>query len=143
MNEENKPHLLNVQSIWQPFGPFSHVALQGAGQIVHLKGQIPLDRNGNLVGDGDIKVQVRQVLENIQKVLESMNGRMTDVLSLSQYTTDLEAFLSASPIRGEFFCDPFPVTTTVAVAALYRPDVMVEISAIAEIPKSRFKPPSD
>jgi 2-iminobutanoate/2-iminopropanoate deaminase len=125
--------------VWQPFGAFSMIALQGDGKIVHLKGQVALDHAGNVVGAGDMRAQVRQVLENIKAVLAAIGGELADILSLTQYVTDIAAFMQAGDIRREFFRPPYPVTTTVQVAALYRPELIVEISAIAEIPRARFR----
>ena len=124
--------------VWQPFGPFSLVAVQGEGRIVHLKGQVALDGAGEIVGAGDMRAQVRQVLENIRTVLAALGGEMRDIFSLTQYTTDVVAFIAAGDIRRKFFAAPFPVTTTVEVARLYDPALMVEIAAIAEIPRQRF-----
>ena len=67
---------------------------------------------------------------------------MADVISLTQYATDIEAFMACGDIRQNFFRDPFPVTTTVEVSCLYRPDIMVEITAIAEVPRDRYRPPA-
>jgi enamine deaminase RidA (YjgF/YER057c/UK114 family) len=66
---------------------------------------------------------------------------MHDVLSLTQYTTNIAAFMAAGDIRHTFFAAPYPVTTTVEVARLYDPALLVEIAAIAEVPKERFKQP--
>ncbi len=132
----------NPESLWAPFGAFSMVVLQGAGQVVHLKGQVALDASGATVGAGDMRVQVRQVLLNIEAVLATLGGRMSDVISLTHYTTDIQAFMQTGDIRQEFFAAPYPVTTTVEVAALYDPDLVIEITAIAEIPQARFIRPS-
>ncbi len=131
----------NPPDIWQPFGTFSMVTLQGDGQVVHLKGQVALDAAGEVVGAGDMRAQVRQVLENIRAVLASMGGDMSHILSLTQYVTDIAAFMRAGDIRREFFRPPYPVTTTVQVAALYRPELVAEIAAIAEIPRASFRRP--
>lgn len=131
----------NPPEIWQPFGAFSMMKIQGAGQIVHLKGQVSLDRDGEIVGLNDMRAQVRKTLENIQAVLASVGGAMADILSLGQYTTDIEQFMAAGDIRKQFFAEPFPVTTTVQVVRLYNPDLMIEITAIAEIPIDRFRMP--
>ncbi len=131
----------NPPDIWQPFGAFSMVALQGEGQVVHLKGQVALNAAGEVVGAGDMREQVRQVLENIRAVLASMGGDMSQILSLTQYVTDIAAFMGAGDIRRGFFHTPYPVTTTVQVAALYRPELVVEIAAIAEIPRASFRRP--
>jgi enamine deaminase RidA (YjgF/YER057c/UK114 family) len=132
---------VNPPDLWQPFGPFSQIAIQGDGRIVHLKGQVALDRDGHIVGAGDIRAQLRQVLENIRTALASVGGEMGDILSLTNYVTNMDAFLAAGDIRREFFGAPFPVTTTVEVSRLYDRALLVEISAIAEIPRGRFKHP--
>jgi hypothetical protein len=58
---------------------------------------------------------------------------MRDVISLAQYVTDIEAFMSAGDIRRQFFSEPYPVTTTVQITRLYHLDLVVEIAAIADI----------
>lgn len=133
----------NPPGIWAPFGAFSMGVVQGDGRTIHLKGQVALDQDGEVVGQDDMKAQVRKVLENIQAVLDYVGGQMRDIVSLTQYVTDIRAFMQAGDVRREFFEPPFPVTTTVEVSSLYDPRLMVEITAIAEIPRSRFKNPKD
>jgi len=132
---------VNPRDLWQPFGPFSQITIQGDGRIVHLKGQVALDRDGRIVGAGDMRAQLRQVLENIRTALASVGGEMGDILSMTNYVTDMDAFLAAGDIRREYLSAPYPVTTTVEVARLYDHALLVEISALAEIPLDRFKRP--
>jgi len=132
---------INPPGVWSPFGAFSMAVIQGTGQIVHLKGQVALDQQGQVVGAQDMRAQVRKVLENIESVLASMGGEMGDVVSLVHYATDIERFMGTSDIRKEFFVAPYPVTTTVQVARLYHPDLLIEITAMAEIPRERFRHP--
>ena len=134
---------VNPPGVWPPFGAFSMAVLQGAGQIVHLKGQLALDPAGQIVGPGDMRAQVRQALQNIAAVLASMGGQMGDIVSLVHYATDIEQFMVTGDIRRAFFTAPYPVTTTVQVARLYRPDLLIEITAVAEIPRDRFHRPVD
>jgi 2-iminobutanoate/2-iminopropanoate deaminase len=129
----------NPPDLWQPFGPFSQIAIQGDGRIVHLKGQVALDRDGRIVGVGDMCAQLRQVLENIRTALTSIGGELGDILSMTNYVTDIDAFMAAGDIRREFLSTPFPIATTVEVVRLYDRALLVEISAIAEIPLIRFK----
>lgn len=131
----------NPPGIWQPFGAFSMGVIAGKGQTVYLKGQVPLDRGGNVVGGGDMPAQVRQTLGNIQAVLKSIGGTMGDIVSLVQHTTDIAGFMRTGDVRKSFFKAPYPVTTTVQVARLYHPEIMIEITAVAEIPRKRFKRP--
>jgi len=134
---------INPPGVWSPFGAFSMAVIQGTGQIVHLKGQVALDQQGQVVGAQDMRAQVRKVLENIKNVLASMGGETSDVVSLVHYATDIERFMGTGDIRKEFFAAPYPVTTTVQVARLYHPDLLIEITAVAEIPRERFRRPPD
>lgn len=88
-----------------------------------------------------MRAQVRKTLENIRDVLGSMGGRMSDVLTLVHYASDIDAFMTTGDIRTEFFAAPYPVATTVQVQRLYHPDLMIEVTAVAEIPRSRFLSP--
>jgi 2-iminobutanoate/2-iminopropanoate deaminase len=133
---------VNPAGVWSPFGAFSMAVIQGEGQIVHLKGQVSLDPEGKVVGAKDMRAQVRQVLGNIQNVLGSMGGRMSDVVSLVHYATDIDEFMKTGDIRREFFATPFPITTTVQVGRLYDPDLVIEIAAVAEFPRERFHRPA-
>ena len=134
-------HAFDPPGVWAPFGTFSMGVVQGDGRIVHLKGQVALDQTGRIVGKGDMGAQTRQVLDNIRTVLAGVGGEMGDVVSLVHYVTDIAAFMAAGEERRAVFPPPYPVTTTVQVAALYDPDLLVEIAAIAEIPEARFKRP--
>jgi len=133
---------VNPAGVWPPFGAFSMAVIQGDGQVVHLKGQVSLDHQGQIVGAHDMRVQVRKTLENVRDVLGSMGGAMHDVVSLVHYATSIEQFMETGDIRKEFFAEPFPVTTTVQIGRLYHPDLLIEITAVAEIPRDRFRHPS-
>jgi enamine deaminase RidA (YjgF/YER057c/UK114 family) len=133
---------INPPEVWAPFGAFSMAVLQGEGQVVWLKGQVALDPAGKLVGPGDMRAQLRQVLENLKAVLASLGGEMADILSLTHYTTDIDAFMAASDVRSTYFTSPFPVTTTVQVARLYDAALLIEIAGVAEIPRQRFRRPA-
>jgi 2-iminobutanoate/2-iminopropanoate deaminase len=130
---------VNPPELWAPFGAFSMAVVQGDGRIVHLKGQVALDKDGHVVGAADMRAQVRQTLGNIRDVLAAMGGQMQDVISLVHYATDIDAFMQAGDIRETFFAEPYPVTTTVQVERLYRPELLIEIAAIADIPRARFR----
>ncbi len=132
---------INPPGVWPPFGAFSMAVLQGDGHVVHLKGQVALDPSGQVVGPGDMRAQLRQALANIATVLSSLGGQMGDVMSLVHYATDIERFMAAGDVRREFFAAPYPVTTTVQVSRLYHPDLLIEIAAVAEIPRDRFRRP--
>ncbi len=127
--------------VWSPFGAFSQSIITGDGRTVFLKGQVALGQDSQIVGEDDMEAQVRQVLQNICDILAPMGGRMADVVSLNQFTTDIQAFMRCGDIRKTFFDAPFPVTTTLEVSSLYDPRLLIEINGIAEIPMKRFLMP--
>ena len=125
-------------NVWSPFGAFSQSVISGGGQTIYLKGQVALGPDGQIVGDGDMEAQVEQVLESISDILAAMGGRMSDIVSLQQFTTDIQAFMQCGEVRSRYFEAPYPVTTTLEVSSLYDPRLLVEITGIAEIPLDRF-----
>ena len=116
-------------------------AAQGQGKILHLKAQVALDENGDLIGKNDMRKQVQKVFENIQKVLHHVGGEMKDIFSISHYVTNMDAFAKVGDLRKAFFQEPYPISTTIEVRRLFHPDWLVEVSAIAEIPEERFLSP--
>lgn len=128
----------NPETLWRPFGAFSMMVLKGNGKQVQLKGQVSLDASGNVVGPHDMRIQVDQALSNIEVALRSVGGQMGDVTELFQHTTDIDAFMQTGDIRQKYLSEPYPVTTTVEVVRLYDPELVVEITASAEIPLDRY-----
>jgi len=131
----------NPPNVWKPFGAFSIAVAQGSGQVLHLKGQVSLNTEGEVIGESDIELQVETTLRNIQTVLANFGGRMEDIYSLTHHVTDIEAFMTTGHVRNKFFSEPFPITTTVEVSRLYHPALMIEITASAEIPPDRYTEP--
>ncbi len=128
-------------SVWKPFGAFSQAVVQGAGKIVHLKGQVSLDKEGGIVGERDIYAQVEKALENIKTILSEFGGRMEDIYSLTHHVTNIDDFMKTGQVRTRYFKPPYPVTTTVEVTRLYHSDLLVEITGSAEIPLERYVEP--
>ena len=131
-------HSFDPPHVWSPFGAFSQCVIAGGGQVIYLKGQIARAPDGQIVGSGDMAAQVEQVLQNISDILGSVGGRMSDIVSLQQFTTDIQAFMGCGAVRARFFNAPFPVTTTLEVSSFYDPRLLVEVTGIAEIPLDRF-----
>ena len=125
-------------NVWSPFGAFSQSVILGNGQTIYLKGQVALGSDGQIIGDGDMTAQVVQVLGNMSDILGAMGGRMSDIVSLNQFTTDIQAFMRCGEVRTNIFEGPYPVTTTLEVSSLYDPRLLIEITGIAEIPLDRF-----
>jgi reactive intermediate/imine deaminase len=111
---------------------YSHVVK--VGNLLFISGQVAFDSAGNLVGDNDMKAQVRQVLENLKTALASQKADFSNVVKINTFTTDVEAFLGAAEVRAEYFKGNPPASTLVQITKLARPGLMVEIEAIAALP---------
>ena len=126
-----KKRFLNPDTLSPPFG-YSHVVDSPAGRIVHISGQVPLDGDGQLVGEGDFEAQTRQVFENLSRALEAADAAWSDVVKLNYFLTDVTQILSVRAIRDGFVdTEHPPASTLVQVSGLFRPEVMVEIEAVA------------
>jgi enamine deaminase RidA (YjgF/YER057c/UK114 family) len=99
-----------------------------------VAGQVALDQEGNLVGEGDAAAQARQVLTNLKSVVEEAGGRMEDVARTTLYLTRLEDRGPVAEVRKEFFPAPAPANTLLVVASLAAPEFLVEIDAIVALP---------
>lgn len=112
-----------------PVGPYSQAIR--AGEFVFVSGQIPLDpATGQIVG-GEIEDEAKQVLANLEAVLEAAGSGMDAVVKATVYLTDLSLFPRVNAVYAEAFAaDPAPARVTVGVAALPL-GAQVEIDAIA------------
>ena len=118
----------NPEGMTQPTG-YNH--LVKAGNLMFIAGQVALDGEGNVVGEGDMVLQVRQVLENMKTVLASEGADFSNVVKINIFTTDIDRFRDAGDVRREYFSDNPPASTLVQIERLARPVFLVEIEAIA------------
>ena len=127
----------NPSSVAPPRG-YSHAAVIdfGSCEMIVLSGQVPLDKNGTLVGDGDFGKQSEQVLLNIKNILSELGGTMDHIIRLGIYTTDVSQMQAFRDVRDKFINVKLPPTSTlVEVTKLFRGDVFIEVEATAIIPK--------
>ncbi|PZC49030.1 MAG: 2-iminobutanoate/2-iminopropanoate deaminase [Chloroflexi bacterium] len=93
-----------------------------------------MDKQGNIVGVGDIELQTRTTFENVRGILEAAGASMSDVVKMTVYVTDVADYMAkARHIRAEVFSPDFPSSTMIGVAALARPEFMVEVDAVAAV----------
>jgi 2-iminobutanoate/2-iminopropanoate deaminase len=112
-------------------GPYSQAVC--AGGFVFLSGQIALDpASGQLVGNGDVEAETRQVLANLKAVLAAAGSSVDAVVRATIYLTDLADFGKVNALYGEVFAHRAPARSTVQVAGLPR-GARVEIDLIAGI----------
>ena len=121
----------NPDGMTQPTA-YSHVVKYK--DLMFIAGQVALDGDGNVVGEGDMAAQYRQVLENLKTVLASEGADFSHVMKITIFTTDIEAMRDAFSIRGEYFGPHAPASTLVQIERLARPVFLVEVEAIAVKP---------
>lgn len=119
---------------WQDAAGFSQAwRVDGVRSLVFVSGQAPVSAAGQLVGEGDFEAQVRQVFENLRAVLEGAGAGVDAVVKLTVYLTDMSRLREYTRIKGEFFSGAQPASTAVGVTALARPEMMVEVEAVAAL----------
>ena len=101
------------------------------GNHIYVAGQLPYDKDGNLVGKGDIKAQTRRIFEQIKMIVEAGGGTLDDVVKVTVFVTDVRYREPYGEVRGEFFKNTVPASTLVQIANLAIPDALIEIEAVA------------
>jgi len=127
----SEKRFLSPETMSPPFG-YSHVVDAPAGRIIYISGQVPLDTDGELVGEGDFEAQARQVFANLSAALEAAGAGWNDVVKLNYFLTEIGELSTVRTIRDEYIdTERPPASTLVQVSALFRPEAMVEIEAVA------------
>ena len=120
---------------WQDaMGFVQAMELGPAKRTLLCSGQTSVDANGAPLHAGDMAGQLKQAITNLETVLQAGGFDLTDVVRLNYYTTDIAAFMQGAAAGGmarlaEVDCRPS--STLLGVAALFHPEIMVEIEATA------------
>ena len=112
---------------------YSHVVTVEGTRTIYVSGQLARDRDGNLVGKGDMRVQLRQVGENVKAALEAAGASLGDLVKTTTFVTDIEEYFKHVDVRMAYFGVALPTSTTVEVRRLAHPDFLVEVEAIAVV----------
>lgn len=110
-------------------GPYSHAI--DAGELIYLSGQTPIDPATGKLVIGSISDETSRCLKNLGAVLESAGLNFENVIKCNVYLTDMNFFTEMNQTYKEFFQEPYPARTTVAVAALPL-SARVEIEMVAK-----------
>jgi reactive intermediate/imine deaminase len=102
-----------------------------AGNLVILAGQMPVDGEGKLVAEGDIRGQTRQVFENMTAVLAAAGLTRDDLVEIVSYHTNMADLGAMAEVKAGYLTGDFPAWTAVGVTSLAFPGQMIEIKATA------------
>ena len=103
------------------------------GKLVRVSGILARNADGEIVGKGDMRAQMRQVFGNIGIALTAAGATMADIVKRQTFTTDIDAFFENIDLRQEYFGDALSTSTTVEVRRLSHPDFLVEVEVMAVI----------
>jgi 2-iminobutanoate/2-iminopropanoate deaminase len=126
---------MNIEQIETDPDPYAPYLLsQGirVGDLLLVSGQVGIDDAGELVSVDDFETQAEQAFRNLSRVLEAGGSSLDRVAKVTIFLTDMAAnFPKVVELRRKWFTAPYPADTIVEVRSLYRPEVMLEIEAIA------------
>jgi 2-iminobutanoate/2-iminopropanoate deaminase len=120
--------IIHTENAPAPIGPYSQ-AVQ-AGNMLFISGQIALDPATNQLISGGIKVEAKQVMNNLEAVLTTAGFNFENVVKTTIFLSDMNHFGDVNEVYGSYFSSNFPARETVAVLGLPK-NVNVEISVIA------------
>ncbi len=121
---------INTKKAPAAIGPYSQ-AIQ-VGNLIYTSGQIPIDPNTGSFVEGGIQEQTRQSLNNVKAILEEAGTDMSHVVKTTVFLADMADFAAMNEVYAEFFTQPYPARSAVAVKTLPK-GAMVEIEVIAEL----------
>ena len=111
-------------------GPYSQAIR--VGNLIYTSGQIPIDPATGSFVEGGIKEQTRQALTNVKAILQEAGLTMANVVKTTVFMADMNDFADMNAVYAEFFSEPYPARSAVAVKTLPK-GALVEIEVVAEV----------
>ena len=132
------PKVVTPKAFGAPLGMYSHGMIAPGGEIVVVAGQVGMGQGGQVAG-GDVVAQTKQALANVRAVVEAAGCAMRDVVRLQTFLThaeDIPGFMKARAevFPGYFPDGAYPPNTLLIVSRLVKPELLVEIEAMAVKP---------
>ena len=123
-------HIIHSDDAPKAIGTYSQAVR--VGTTVYISGQIPLVPATMTLVDGDMRMQIRQVFENLKAVAIAAGGSLDDIVKLNVFLTDLVHFPLVNEIMATYVREPYPARAAIGVAALPK-GALVEMDAILEL----------
>ena len=123
----------NPPALSTPTGYTHVVEVTGPARMIYIAGQIALDKEGKVVGEGDMKAQAEQVFRNLEAALTAAGAKFSDVVKMNTYITDMDKAPAVREVRARYFGTTTPASTLVQVVRLARPEFLLEIELTAVV----------
>ena len=124
-----KQHL-NPSGMHTPTG-YSHVVK--AGDTIYVAGQVAVAPDGSLVGKDDPAAQAEQIYQNLQNALASVGASLQHLVKTTTYVVSLDCIDAVRAARAKYLANDPPTSTLLVVSRLARPELLLEIEAIAYV----------
>ena len=139
------PKVVTPKTFGAPLGMYSHGMIAPGGEIVVVAGQVGMGQGGQIAG-GDVVAQTKQALDNVRAVVEAAGCAMRDVVRLQTFLThaeDIDGFMTArAEVFPRYFPDgAYPPNTLLIVSRLVKPELLIEIEAMAVKPAKAVTAP--
>lgn len=111
------------------------------GDLLFIAGTTATDDRGELVGRGDIVAQTRQIYRKFADLLAAAGASLRDIVETTEYVTTTANYKGTADVRRDVLGGPpYPAATGVIVAGLLREGALIEISAVAVLPRTSAAP---
>jgi 2-iminobutanoate/2-iminopropanoate deaminase len=125
--------IIQPKSLSDPRPRYSQGILAEGGKLLFIAGQTASDKDGNVVGKGDIEAQTHQVFKNLRAVLEETSGSLDNLVMTTTYITDRKYREGYNRVRMQYYKKNSPTSTLVIITGLAHPDYLIEINGIAAL----------
>ncbi|WP_432922960.1 NAD(P)-binding domain-containing protein [Microbispora sp. CA-135349] len=122
---------VNPASVPATNGYYSHAVR--LGDLLFVSGQVALDEDGKVVGEGDMTRQSEVVMENLGRILADQGSSFDRILHIRTFLTDMDRLPEYAAVRSRFITGEPPASTTVEVGRLFRPGLVIEIEVVAAL----------
>ncbi|MBI2087778.1 MAG: RidA family protein [Deltaproteobacteria bacterium] len=123
--------VVQPKSLSDPRPRYSQGIVTQGGKLLFIAGQTAADKNGEVVGKGDIEAQAKQVFENIQAVLKEAGASLDNLAMTTTYIVDIKYREGYNRVRNQYYKGTPPTSTLVVVKGLANPEYLIEIAGIA------------
>jgi 2-iminobutanoate/2-iminopropanoate deaminase len=124
---------IQPKTLNDPRPRYTHGILNQGGKLLFIAGQTASDKDGNVVGKGNIVAQTEQVFANMKAVLKAAGGTIDDLVMTTTYIVDRKYREGYNEVRKGLYKKDPPTSTLVIVTGLADPDYLIEIAGIAVI----------
>jgi enamine deaminase RidA (YjgF/YER057c/UK114 family) len=130
-NAQGDSKYINPPGLTKPAG-YTHVVLAADGRTVYIAGQVAVDSTNAIIGQGDFRAQAERVFANLRLALASVGATYSDLVKTTTFHTDVSNSVALREIRTKYL-DPArpPANSLIPVPALARPELLLEIEAVA------------